>query len=408
MKKKEKNKKSLKTILFKSIITNKILSIGIIIIVSLLITIPAILIIKNSIKDNYKNNENSVIKPINKKDSKKQDKLVVKLKEITIDEVNNFNPIDFIESLSSGNSQLHIKEVDGKYLVYSDESLNESNLILTDEDTSSLKSLGELKIDIINDNEQDINEIGEHIIKIKITFGDLTIQKETKLIVNEKQEEQVINNEPINYNVSSNPTSYSDNIVVQRALSQVGQTGVRCTELVEYAIQGIGKTLWVNETIWHNMMNSEDVDRDKAYSNHSFDITNRSTSGGKYIGYANNNILTKVEFCNHDGTSCTDVSDGWDFYGKVIGGEVYEERTFWSYLSPANIFKYGTEIDISAVQPGDVIYYNNGGSSAGVDHVAIYIGNGQAVHGGVYDSMNVMIMSIYVNGASNPRAFRLN
>lgn len=404
MKKKEKKL----MILFKPIIKNKILSIGIILIVCLLITIPTVLIIKNSIKDNCKDKENTVIKPINKKDNSKQEKLVIKLKEINIEETDEYNPIDFIESLSNGDSKLHIKEIDGKYLVYSDTSLNESNFILSDEDTSKLKSLGELKIDIINDNEQDINEIGEHIIKIKITFGDLEIEKEAKLIVNEQQEEQVVNNEPTNYDMPTNQPSYSDNIVVQRALSQVGQTGVRCTELVDYAIQGIGKTLWVNEIVWHNMMNSEDVDKDKAYSNHSFEITNRSTSDGKYIGYANNNILNKVEFCNRDGTSCTDVSDGWDFYGKVIGGEVYEEQTLWSHLSPANIFKYATEIDISSAQPGDVIYYNNGGGATGEDHVAIYIGNGQAVHGGVYSTMNVMIMSIYVNGASNPRAFRLN
>ena len=31
-------------------------------------------------------------------------------------------------------------------------------------------------------------------------------------------------------------------------------------------------------------------------------------------------------------------------------------------------------------QPGDLIYYPNGGM--GMAHIAVYIGNGQAVHGG--------------------------
>lgn len=37
----------------------------------------------------------------------------------------------------------------------------------------------------------------------------------------------------------------------------------------------------------------------------------------------------------------------------------------------------GTEVALSAIQPGDLLFYSNGGS---INHVALYIGNGQVVH----------------------------
>lgn len=47
-------------------------------------------------------------------------------------------------------------------------------------------------------------------------------------------------------------------------------------------------------------------------------------------------------------------------------------------------------------QPGNLIYYNNGGS--GVNHIAIYIGNGLAVHGN-YNGRTV-IESVYIPGGA--------
>lgn len=47
---------------------------------------------------------------------------------------------------------------------------------------------------------------------------------------------------------------------------------------------------------------------------------------------------------------------------------------------PAGYFSLGTKISAEAAAPGDLIYYANGGT--GVAHIAVYIGNGQAVHGG--------------------------
>ena len=54
-------------------------------------------------------------------------------------------------------------------------------------------------------------------------------------------------------------------------------------------------------------------------------------------------------------------------------------------------------------QEGDLLYYNNGGR--GVDHIAIYIGNGQAVHGN-YEGKTV-IDSAYLSTAASPQFIRV-
>ena len=52
---------------------------------------------------------------------------------------------------------------------------------------------------------------------------------------------------------------------------------------------------------------------------------------------------------------------------------------------------------------GDLIYYNNGGR--GVDNIAVYIGNGQAVHGN-YNGKTV-IADAYQSGMGNPQYIRV-
>ena len=63
------------------------------------------------------------------------------------------------------------------------------------------------------------------------------------------------------------------------------------------------------------------------------------------------------------------------------------------------VYRYYTD----SPQAGDLIYYNNGGR--GVDHIAVYIGNGQAVHGN-YNGKTV-IASAYQNGMGNPQYIRV-
>lgn len=59
---------------------------------------------------------------------------------------------------------------------------------------------------------------------------------------------------------------------------------------------------------------------------------------------------------------------------------------------PADYMSLGSIVPASAAQPGDLIYYANGGT--GVPHIAVYIGNGMAVHGGW--SGSTVVYSAYI------------
>ena len=54
---------------------------------------------------------------------------------------------------------------------------------------------------------------------------------------------------------------------------------------------------------------------------------------------------------------------------------------------PAGYFSLGYTVSGSEAQPGDLIYYDNAG--AGVPHIALYIGNGMAIHGGWQGSTKI-------------------
>jgi peptidoglycan DL-endopeptidase CwlO len=47
---------------------------------------------------------------------------------------------------------------------------------------------------------------------------------------------------------------------------------------------------------------------------------------------------------------------------------------------PAGYLSLGRTVSAAEAQPGDLAYYKNGG--AGLAHIAVYVGNGMAVHGG--------------------------
>lgn len=47
---------------------------------------------------------------------------------------------------------------------------------------------------------------------------------------------------------------------------------------------------------------------------------------------------------------------------------------------PAGYLSLGRTVSAAEAQPGDLAYYQNGGS--GLAHIAVYVGNGMAVHGG--------------------------
>jgi cell wall-associated NlpC family hydrolase len=69
---------------------------------------------------------------------------------------------------------------------------------------------------------------------------------------------------------------------------------------------------------------------------------------------------------------------------------------------PAGYLSLGDTVPMSQAQPGDLLYYADGGS--GMAHIAVYAGNGMAVHGG-YNGNQTVVFS--ANVGSGPVAIRV-
>lgn len=69
---------------------------------------------------------------------------------------------------------------------------------------------------------------------------------------------------------------------------------------------------------------------------------------------------------------------------------------------PASYLSLGTQVSERDAVPGDLIYYANGGM--GLAHIAVYIGNGQAVHGGWNGNQTVIFKA---NVGSGPVFIRV-
>ncbi|GAC1451778.1 MAG: hypothetical protein PVSMB10_07810 [Pseudarthrobacter sp.] len=70
---------------------------------------------------------------------------------------------------------------------------------------------------------------------------------------------------------------------------------------------------------------------------------------------------------------------------------------------PAGYLSLGRTVSAAEAQPGDLIYYANGG--AGMAHIAVYAGNGQAVHGGFNGNQTVVFSA---NVGSGPVFIRVS
>ena len=71
----------------------------------------------------------------------------------------------------------------------------------------------------------------------------------------------------------------------------------------------------------------------------------------------------------------TSLTGGVDCSGFTM--RIYEKYGIYLPHSSSAQSGYGTKIDPSEAKPGDLFFYGNGG---GINHVAMYIGNGQIVH----------------------------
>lgn len=70
---------------------------------------------------------------------------------------------------------------------------------------------------------------------------------------------------------------------------------------------------------------------------------------------------------------------------------------------PAGYLSLGRTVSAAEAQPGDLLYYADGG--AGVAHIAVYAGNGMAVHGGYNGNQTVLFSA---NVGSGPVFIRVN
>ena len=96
-----------------------------------------------------------------------------------------------------------------------------------------------------------------------------------------------------------------------------------------------------------------------------------------------------------DGQWCTEVVQQ-----ALANAGVSNAQQLW----PDLYVGYGQYVDASQAQAGNLLYYNNGGR--GVDHIAIYIGDGMAVHGN-FDGQTV-VAEAYLPGLSNPQFIQVN
>lgn len=71
----------------------------------------------------------------------------------------------------------------------------------------------------------------------------------------------------------------------------------------------------------------------------------------------------------------TSLTNGVDCSGFTM--RIYEKYGIYLPHSSSAQSGYGTRINPSEAKPGDLFFYGNGG---GINHVAMYIGNGQVVH----------------------------
>ncbi|MFC7860429.1 LysM peptidoglycan-binding domain-containing protein [Arthrobacter koreensis] len=132
------------------------------------------------------------------------------------------------------------------------------------------------------------------------------------------------------------------------------------------------------------------------------------TDPGTFTGYESNvttQAVTPAPAAAASGAGAIMVSSAYSQLGAMQDCTVLVEQALRAAghsvgdLSPAQLAAYGTPV--SDPQPGDMIYYANGG--AGVPHIAIYIGDGQAIHSGMNGNQTVIATA---NLGSGPVYYR--
>ena len=96
------------------------------------------------------------------------------------------------------------------------------------------------------------------------------------------------------------------------------------------------------------------------------------------------NVTPVADTASVTGTNATMLASAYSQLGAAQDCTVLVEQALRAAghsvgdLAPAQLAAYGTQV--STPEPGDIIYYADGGM--GMAHIAIYIGNGEAIHSG--------------------------
>lgn len=86
---------------------------------------------------------------------------------------------------------------------------------------------------------------------------------------------------------------------------------------------------------------------------------------------------------------------------KMVADALAQVGIYW-YKWPVEYYQIGVPVSAAEAQPGDLIYYVNGmgASVAGMAHIAIYVGDGMAVHGG-WNGWTTVLFSVNVGSGPN-------
>ena len=283
-----------------------------------------------------------------------------------------------------------------------------------------------------DDNEIEFNETKPGKYAIKIIASDETGNKsksqETELIVSKvKTNNSTSSNKKGTIGSSKEETSTNkneistNNPIAKKALSYVGQSGIRCYELVEGAVNAVNKSFYSyydyyypyyggNKKVYYTR---EKKNVDYIFSNHthSYDTTITRYKGDSTTGekvnvtvtfYINNNILQDVKTTGCNWISNNQCPSG---YTDAIGKEFYVLMKS-STITEDSIKFNATKVSLNKIQPGDILVYDDGGN--GIGHIAVYIGNEKAVHGGWGEKLDVVIATMYPSSASTPKVYRVN
>ena len=403
--------------------------------------------IKLQIKENNGLNENAKITIVNS-ETGEEVKTIIKYYDKEGNEVSKEEATEVVlekEQLKEGFTQKEflVGVGDFKAKVEEDEKTYEVTIQIEDKEAPilllqevSIEEGNELKIEsfvkscVDNSNEtcqlnyvNDANEIiesvdlsvGERIVKIiaSDTSGNKTEAQEIKLTVTAKPPVSTSPSKGGSSSSSGGSSSSADNNpIVKAAKSMLGQTGVPCTDVAEKALNAVGKSLWIEIIA---------------------DVYDRFT--GTYLGYGQE-AYNKAQEDRHICQDTTGTDTGYTtercYYAKknkiykVINRSCYqgkceeEEDTTSSYLgeqlfyitkgpyyTESNIKKIAKNIPLSSIKPGDFLFYENGGN--GYTHIAVYIGDNKAVHGGWESKHEVVIFGIYLGGnATVPTAWRVS